>query len=186
MIRNSVKGIIGVFALFAGVAFFAPSSASAIGISPALLTVEDIQPNTEVTKELNVSRGDASEAEIIRVTVVGASSQYIELVSDEIDMPAGTSTEVIPFIIKPGSLAAGTYSVTMTVHPRLADNLFEGASAGSAITSGAQAQVQFIITNEEVESYTIQEVTMKESEENQVVGFSYLMVNTGNVDTHPA
>ena len=185
MHRTKILFFSGLSLLFGGILFILPNSVLAIGISPALVEVGDIQPNTEVEQQVFISRGDASESESARVTITGSSAQYIHLVADQVELPAGEQKVAVPFVIKPGSLADGTYLATITVYPRPKEGFLEEGQTGSFITAGAQAEIQFTVTNEEIESYTIQEVAMKDSEENQVVGFSYLMVNTGNVDTRP-
>lgn len=180
------KYLIGLGLLLAGALFIAPHLAQAIGISPALVEVVDIKPHTEVAQQVFISRGDASKAELARITISGSSAQYIQLISDQVELPVGEQKVAVPFIIKPGSLATGTYQATIIVSPGPAEDFLKEGQAGSFIKAGAQAEIRFTVNNQEIESYTIQEVIMKDSEENQIVGFSYLMVNTGNVDTRPS
>lgn len=163
-----------------------------LGLSPVDIIADDILPNSSVTKEFYISRGDASAEEIAVVTVEGTAAPYITLpLGSPVTLPAGEQAFVYPLVIEPGALASGTYVAKVTVatgKPTAALTAGgEGSvSAGTNILTGAQLTLTFTITNQTLEQYTITSVEMASSEENQLVGFSYSMSNTGNVDTRPA
>jgi hypothetical protein len=145
-----------------------------------------------VKKELYISRGDASEEGIAVVTIEGTAAPYVTApLGSPVTLPVGEQTFTYPLVIEPGALASGTYEAKITVtagkRPAESAETSEGTvSAGTSILSGSQITLTFTITNQQLEQYSITSVEMAPSEENQLVGFSYGMSNTGNVDTRPA
>ena len=162
-----------------------PETGLTIGLSPALIQVENILPDSYVTRQIYISRANPSALTKVQIIVSGSAADYILLNNGAtIDLPMGEAQTAYSFIIQTKDLEPGNYEASLAVNP-----MSEGQGEDSEetkIMAGAQAEIRFSVTNEELESYTIQNVDMKDTEENQVVGFSYLMVNTGNVDTRPA
>lgn len=187
-----VLRIIVVGLCLCGVFGLQAAPAQAIGLSPVDIFANDILPGSKVTKELYISRADASEAAVILVSIVGEAAQYIKTpLGNELTLPAGEVSFTYPLVIEPGNLASGTYSAKINVQTTkpsaaTAANEKGNVQAGTLILSGAQVSIIFTVSNKAVEEYTITGVEMASSEENQLVGFSYLMSNTGNVDARPA
>lgn len=177
---------IGVW-VFSSFFLFVPFRVLAVGISPALIIVDNVSPNSEVRQQIFISRGDASKNQKFQVVINGQAASYVYLPQgDTFEIPAGRQEFAYPFILRPGSLAEGTYEATFAVRPMVEDTsgvVKEGA--GAKILTGAQATIRFSITNKAIESYVIQSIAMTDTEEEQALSFTYLMENTGNVDTRP-
>lgn len=160
-----------------------PKLGLAIGISPALVKVENILPNQTVSKEVHLSRANPESTISAQVIISGSAANYIEPSNNGVvEIFQGEQLVPYSFVINTQGLSSGSYQAVLAINP-VSD---AEDREDTKIMAGAQAEIQFTVTNEEIESYTVQEATMEGSEENQVVGFSYLMVNTGNVDTRPA
>lgn len=169
------------------------NAAYGIGLSPIDIIADDILPHSSVTKELYISRGDASTEESVVVTIAGTAAPYIKTpLGSTVTLPVGEQIFAYPLVIEPGSLADGTYKAKITAaitNPDTTTTTTDSTttvSVGTTILSGAQSTLIFTITNDAIEQYTITSVEMAPSEENQLIGFSYSMSNTGNVDTRPA
>lgn len=164
-----------------------PRPTFALGISPSEIEVLNIPQNAAVTKEIFVGRRNPKSDEKVKVTLNGPVAQYIVLPKGEIvTLPKGEQSTAIPFTIKSGTLGAGTYVVKITIvtipEPVSA---VEGGTAGSRIVTGAQGTIRFSVTTNAIEDFEINGVNIRETEEGQVIGFSYQLINRGNVDARP-
>lgn len=160
-----------------------PRLGMAVGVSPALVEVADILPNQTVNKQVHISRANPESDIQALVTASGSAADYIDLSNNGVvELPQGEQLVPYSFAIKTEGLLPGTYQAALAINPVSdADSRVE-----TEIMAGAQAEIQFTVASEEIESYTIQEVSMEGVKENQQINFSYLMVNTGNVDTRPS
>lgn len=163
-----------------------PLWSRAVGISPALVTTDDILPQSEVTKTFYFSRGDASQAETVVVMIEGEAAEHIApaqgAFGDLITLPAGESLTPFDIIIRAGDLAEGEYLATITVNPIEADSEAI-AGTGSTFLAGARGEIRFTVSNEELEQYNIGNVAVADTEAEIPVAVSYTMNNTGNVAT---
>lgn len=161
--------------------------AKAIGVSPALIEVNNLVQNIEVVKEINFSRAQSANQATFQVSLSGSAAEYIELSNKGIvTMDPGVNVVRYPFTIKPQSLGEGAYEVNITIQetaPDKATSKSEGT--GSTILTGAQATIRFTVINQELESYGISDIRIGEAEEGQAIGFSFRLQNSGNVDTRP-
>lgn len=116
-----------------------PSQTYAIGISPALVEINDVLAGSMAKGEIFVSRGDASQVEKISVTITGSSASYIKLVKgDVMELPQAEQVTSIPFVIEPKTLATGNYQAFMVIAPYTEDASSQGGS-GSKVLSGASS-----------------------------------------------
>ncbi len=182
MIRNKC-----ILALILGVCLFLPFKMQALGISPAAITIDNVGPDNIIEKTLYISRSQYAEAETAKIYILGTAAPYLSLPGGEdLILPAGQQTTPFTLVLSSGSLAAGDYQATITVNKQPNENIqLEQGSAGSLILEGTQGQINFTVINSAVESYTIQDVSIADTEEGQPLGFSFIINNTGNVDARP-
>lgn len=161
----------------------APSTGFAMGISPALVSVENMLPDQTVSKSVQLSRANPYETINATVAVTGEAADAIELTNDGVvELPQGEQIVEYAFTINTEGLTPGNYSAALTVNP-VADD--EDATT-TYVLAGVQGEIQFTVTDEEIASYTIQEIQFSKTGNNQPAEFTYLMVNTGNTATRPA
>ncbi len=162
-----------------------PFPVLAIGISPAVTLVENIPQNAAIPQQIIISRGNPSQTQRAKIVIEGSVANYIEKTDgDSIELPQGKQMAPYTFTIKPGTLGEGTYEATITVY--LAPSEKEPSqTSGAALVAGAQGKIRFSVTSSAVENYEIKNALMQETEEEQNVGFTYLLLNNGNVDSRP-
>lgn len=175
------------------VVFFVHSyqaSAAGLGLSPVTLGLSGILPNTEVVKIFYLSRSNTSSAERAYVTFSGPAKDNFSG-AEYVDMPVGQAITPYPITIKPGNASEGTYTATILFSKKPLSAANEDRSTkkvGGAtvrVEVGAQAKVSFDVTNNASEEYTVSDVKMDDVEEQQPIGFSFVVHNTGNTDVRP-
>ncbi len=187
-----VRMLILVVAIVAGI-FGVILPTQAIGLSPGEVLVEDLAPGLEVERAFIVSSGaQRTEPLGLNIQIFGDAAQYITLKQGAyMEMAVGIKQLEIPFIIHSGNLPAGKYNAKMLVVETSApksDLDFgddEVLKMGSRTLSGAQADINFTVTNEAVEKFYIQSVFAYDTEDNSTVKFNFDFINDGNVDTRP-
>lgn len=184
------------FHRFVGIAcailLFASARATfAVGVTPLQIIIPNVTSGSTVETELYISRGNASKEQVAYVTLSGEAASYIQTPQGNmLQLPVDEHNTAYRLIVNSGALAEGTYTARITVavgDPKTTESgVQEGfVSAGTRVMTGAEASITFTVTNESVESYSIDAVEMQSSEENQPIGFIYRMNNVGNVDARP-
>jgi len=169
------------------------NSVFAIGISPAIMWMEDVLPESSVEKTAKISRSDTSTATILSLRITGKDKDYVHLpLGEELVMEVGTSSIEFPVTIKPGKLAEGTYSALLTVSGNekmtpTENTSTEETQAGTSmvITTGTTMNIIFDVTNDNIESYLLDGCTIPSSEVKRKLSSNFRIINSGNVDTRP-
>lgn len=161
------------------------ASAFAIGVSPSTVRVENVLSGSSVPTEIVITRADGSGSAMVTLTVGGASGEYVTLPEGEtMTFPEGEQRLTVPLLVEAGNLAGGEYEATFTV--TMTSGVDEAGGTGTSLMGASQAKVLFSVTNDAVEAYEITSADMSASEVGEPIGFTYVMDNTGNVDTRPA
>jgi len=162
-----------------------------LGVSPGTLILDDVRPGTEIFRDIFFSRGDASREQILSIKIEGPAADSLSG-PDELVLPVGQNNVPYPLLISTGTLGTGTYEASVTgTETLIKRNSGEmgdtnGTVAEAAITIGAKASILFTVTNDILQEFIIKQAIMRASEEEQVLGFSYYLINTGNVDARPS
>ncbi|MBI5654554.1 hypothetical protein HZC53_02815 [Candidatus Uhrbacteria bacterium] len=163
----------------------APFMVQAVGISPVLIEAKGLLQNSSVSRKVYLTRSNPAEEEGGIVKVSGPAAQYIRLPNNgTLVLPKGMYNTAYEFFIEPGTLGAGEYTAKIQVAPTAAKGGAGGS--GSAILTGAQADIRFTVTTEAVELFEIGNPVVRETEEGQILDFTYQLNNKGNVDTRPS
>ena len=163
----------------------APLSANAMGISPALWRLGGILPNTSISRTVYLTRSDPSEDELGQVFVYGPAAKYVRLPNKGIvKLPKGTYNTKYEFFVEPGTLGAGDYEAKIRVAPYIPPR-GTNEPGGAGVIAGAQAVLRFSVTTTAAESYSVSNSAVNSTEEDQILDFSFLFHNTGNVDARP-
>lgn len=190
-------------AFFLGVLIVLPTPASATGVIPALLEVPAIAAGTSVERTVIVSRSDqVDQTAYADVFLEGEAADFIEHVDDPAKEfePGVTQLEhkiVIHTQIEDEDgndiiLPEGDYTATFRVGQNKDNEILEteaengGTSSGQIVLSGAQGDIWFSVTNDQIEEYEIETFSAANTEERLPVVVSYRMVNTGNIGARPA
>lgn len=174
--------------LFAGFLIF-PFIVYGAAVSPGTVIAEGLLSGSKTIKKISFSRSDASQSQQLVISISGPAAASLSG-PETIDIPAGVYATSYPLTINAGTLAAGTYEAaiigTFTAPP--SDRTTQGDSRDAAqttIITAAKASVRFIVSNESRQEYSIKNVIMEQGEEKQPLGFSFFIINTGNVDVRP-
>lgn len=166
------------------VCLLTPLDARAMGISPVLFEANGLLANSSLSRTIYLTRSNPAEDEQGQVKVLGPAAAYIRLPNKgTVSMPKGQYNTPYEFFIEPGSLGKGDYVARIQVAPLVAQ---QGNSAsGSMILTGAQAEIHFSVTTDAIENFEIGNPVIGQTEEGQVLAFTYQLSNKGNVDTSP-
>lgn len=180
----------GLFILVLSLLFIrAPDAFAGLGFSPGLTRVEGMQPNTSVNREIVFSRDEVRDPLTLDITLTGMGAEYMSG-PDQVTFASGQDRAVFPLVITATDLPSGTYEATVNAitHEDAQGGTAkaEAFSASSRVVLAAFAGVSFTVTNEVKEEYSIKEIVLRPSEEQQRLGFSLQLVNTGNVAARPA
>lgn len=175
-----------VFAItlaFTGVWFISPTPVQAgLGVSPAVIEVRDILAGTQVTKTFILSRSNPITADKVKVMISGSAAPFITGAS-EVVLPQGKQQTPYPFTIATAGLATNEeYEATISFS--FGDDEISANMSARAFPA-IKATIRFTVTNDIRQEFMIKQVIIQTSEEGQPLGFSYFMINTGNVDVRP-
>ena len=134
-------------------AFVSPANAG-LGVSPSTIIVEDLMPETEVTRQLFFSRAEPTKEQILSITVEGPAAESVSTPS-QLVLPVGQKNVPLPITINTGTLAAGTYEVSITGMETIVEGQANSGASKSIVKLGAKAKVQFSVTNEVVQDFSI-------------------------------
>ncbi|HLD30977.1 MAG TPA: hypothetical protein VJB41_02140 [Patescibacteria group bacterium] len=172
------------FLIFFGVIFFAKNGL-AVGVTPSTIEAKNLANNLKVEKTVFISRANPANTDLYTVKVSGEGAKYIVLGELTIELPKGEKKVPYTFSIEPKNAPAGDYSAQV-VFAGTMPKTDSGAAGNSVGTlSGAAAIVNFSVTNEEVEEFTIRDAQIYESEVGEPIVFSFWIKNDGNVDAKP-
>lgn len=172
---------------------FIPNFAYAgLGISPGTVIFDNVRPGSEIVKQIYFSRADASREQVLSIKLEGSAADALSGPS-ELILPIGKNSVAYPLVINTGTLPTGIYEASL----RGMETVIKGSSgqegengdqssANAVVSLGVRASIRFTVTNDVVQEFSIKEVIMQASEEGQVLGFSYFLVNSGNVDARPS
>ena len=160
-----------------------------LGYSPGSINIEGMSPNTSVTREVTFSREDIDKDLTLGVTFVGMGAEFLSG-ADEVKFVVGQDRAVYKFIVSVGSVPTGNYesqifAITKEAGKTGSSGSSEQATAQSSVILAAYPKVTFSVTNEIRQKYTINNINIQPSEEQQPLGFTFQLENTGNVDARP-
>lgn len=183
IVNWSLKSFLFTAALFLFFGF--AQSVHAFGVSPAFHHIDDMISGSEVLKEFTYVRstGSLDKDQTIELFVEGPIADAVTL-SEVVTVEKGVSSVKVPVIISAGDLPPGDYEVNiLALASVVSDAITSGA--GMQIQEGANAQIYFSITGDEVLDYTIDQTIIESTEEGQPVGFTFALTNKGNVAARP-
>lgn len=161
-----------------------PRAVWGIGLTPSGIEVHGLLPGQQVERVFYVVRGHPASAEQGIVKFSGPLAGYVRLKNSTTELKEHETQTPVPFIINTGKLGAGTYLVPVKISAAPAPKS-GNVGVGSGVVAGVQGTISFSVTNDAVESYVIQAVSLRENEKGAPFGFTYVFVNTGNVDSRP-
>ncbi len=192
--QRRLKGInkffllVMVFSIF----FLSVSPVQAgLGYSPGTTYVEGIQPNSSITRSISFSRSNAGIETVLDISLTGAGAPYISGPKD-LTFGVGEQEAFYTFTINTKSLPTGSYDVQINAVTRqneldvVQKSGIKGQASGQTkIILAAYPKINFTVTNVAREEYQIDSVNLKPGEEKQPLGFTYHLINTGNVAARP-
>lgn len=166
----------------------------AFGISPGVMSEDNLLPGSSMQKTVQISRSDASLSQMLTMKVTGDAAKYIHLPQGAKQVfPAKQTTIDFPITIEPENLGEGTYSAFLTVEltnvtkeATTDSSSGDSPSAGISMLTGARMDIRFTVTNTSLERYTVSSFLMQDTEVKQKMVLAYTVNNSGNVDTRPA
>jgi LPXTG-motif cell wall-anchored protein len=162
-----------------------PQVAFAVGLTPSRTVAKDLVPGMKIEKHVTVTRADVERAAQATFEITGDAAAYIRPREGlRMVLPKGQQQTPFYFNIEPGTLGSGEYEATIKVIlNEIAEKDVSGGNAGSKVLAAAEGTIRFSITNKSIEKFRISSIILKHTEERKPLGFTYHMINEGNVDT---
>jgi len=164
--------------------------ALAVGISPSTVTIPTILNQTEINAKFHLSRPVTTDEGTYSVIVPTTVQAYIHGPA-EVTFGVGNNTVDYQFSVAPGNLATGDYSIPIVFSRKVSQQQVVDANgkpvddAQLAIVDGVQGLVNFSVTGDRLEKYTVNTIAGSDTEINAPF-IAYLDVtNSGNVDWRP-
>jgi len=188
VIVSSRKSKIGMWLLCGSCAIFGTfylcSTVWATGVSPGIIKIKNVLSGTEYKSKVTFSRADTAKAAQIKIEIQGKDAQVIApgVIAEEstFEMKAGQNSFVFPFTINAKELSAGDYEARIKGVILYSDpEATSGSSMG--IQSGAISIIQFSVTSDQIEDYTVSDSYISDTEEATPVFINYRLSNNGNV-----
>ena len=156
----------------------------ATGVSPGIITIENILSGTEYKSKVVFSRADLAKAAQIKIDIQGKDGQVIVpgLTAEEntFDLKAGQNSFEFPFTINAKELPAGDYEARIKGVVLYSDPTVISGSSMS-IQSGAISIIKFSVTSDQIEDYSVSDAFISDTEESTPVFINYRLSNKGNV-----
>lgn len=169
-----------------------PTVSYAIGIGPSSVILENLPQNIKIERTIFVLRGNPSKTEYASVELSGQAAPYITLLKEkEFPLPKGEEKTPIPIRIDTTNLGAGSYEATLSVRVAGESQIVKKIDGASGVTSsmsinqGVIANIRFTVTTEVIEDYSVNQVLIPATEDGQVLGIVYEIINNGTVAVHP-
>ncbi len=179
------RWLITIVALFVLVPFMV----SAIGLAPVEVVAENVLNDTKLTRIVRILRANPREDQRALFTVFGDAGRFIQLPNDGIvDLPRGQMQTEFSFIIAPKNLPKGRYetSLNMALIPlEFTSSSIQSLNDATQLSLGVQGKITFTVTNDEVEDFLIQNVSVPPVEESSPLSVLFQVVNRGNTEARP-
>ncbi|OGH65015.1 MAG: hypothetical protein A2821_00880 [Candidatus Magasanikbacteria bacterium RIFCSPHIGHO2_01_FULL_41_23] len=179
-------GISSIFFGFLLTGIFAPSMTQAIGISPGTLEAENLANGVDISRTLILTNTASEEDVFFSIKARGEAASYISLPKSPIVIPAGQNRANIDIHIKPMNAQNGKHTAELEFMSQPNPNKVINSSGNSvSITSGVIAHVVFTVTDQQIKTMFISNVSADDTEIDKPVIFGFSLLNTGNVDVKP-
>lgn len=173
-----------IFFVLLGILLPCTTFASGFGVSPARITLTNILNDTEIIRTFFLSRDPATDPLVIHAAITGPAAHAVRAPSD-IVIPQGASTAPYTFTISPRGFAMNTeHRLQFFFSPDIPRN----DNTASALVPRIDGELVFTVTSSLQKSFTITQALLKTSDKEEVKslrGFSFHIVNTGNVPVRP-
>ncbi|MEK7122457.1 MAG: hypothetical protein AAB855_01225 [Patescibacteria group bacterium] len=160
---------------FIVVLFSSPLQSHAIGVSPGTIVIDDLLAGQQITVPITFSPDENTEPQQLNVTIESNVAEYLSIPKDPIIIQPDERFAILPLTINAAALSAGTYTAAVTggfsaVSAKKADGESSGGGAVTAVATAAQATITFTVTNETRQEYKIQQIILRSTEEQQLLG----------------
>lgn len=171
------------FLLFVAL-FFMVHDVDAISISPPEIDAPNVLRGVAQEKTIRVGRLPTEIGDLtILVSARGDYASYLEFAPSFI-IPDGSDAVEFPFQINGDSAAAGTYLVPLTFS-LVPESSSTSGTATVGVLAGATAMINFTVSGETVEGFSLLGVNVSDTESDDYPYASFTFANTGNVDWRP-
>ncbi|MFH0818728.1 MAG: hypothetical protein V1898_01915 [Patescibacteria group bacterium] len=176
---NKIKIQIILLATIFISSFFISSSALALGISPPIINVQQLNSGNLYQSVIYLFRSPSERNDLdIKVNIRGKGSEYIQS-ADEILMKAGVDQIEYNFAIQAEPSTNGDFQVQIDFVPQAHE-----ADQEVSILAGATLQINFSVQNEGDLAYDISHISLDKNITGQNV-MSCVLENTGTLDWQP-
>lgn len=173
-----------ILAAIIGIFFVSPVTVRAgFGVSPTVITIDDILIDTQVSKNFTLSRGEPVSDDVVRVTISGDAIENIIAEPQVVLLSEEEQTIYTVSISSKGLIPDKVYQSILTFVYTPQEN---DEAAMMQVYPGVQAKINFSVTTESITSFEIKEVKMPSIYEGEPLSFSYYMINDGNVPVKPS
>ncbi|MBU0661073.1 hypothetical protein KKG22_02735 [Patescibacteria group bacterium] len=178
MYRRIVVMSVSVFIVLCTVSFV-----SAFGISPTPVFESNAVNDVRIARTINIVRSNNDDAVLIKIYKSGDSARYIDLPVDEFIAPAGQILTPYTFYIAPSAAANGRHTALLLFEKQGAVDELGAIINGARGLEAIGLSVGFEISDRQVLGLKVADSVFEPLELGMPLSISYLLQNTGNVDT---
>lgn len=162
------------------------SNASAIGVSPAKITFDNLVRSGYAEKTIVISTA-GSEPLTIKIEASGDVRGWITFEPNESQMTL-TREKALPIVVRinvPTTVQNGQYDGNVVISTIYKGEFTPTGGSEARFMAGVIVKIQLNVTGEEVNGYDIKSVLVKDAEQNQLLEVGFVVENTGNVVATP-
>lgn len=160
-----------------------PGIVQAIGVSPGTITIPNVTNGLVISKKIRVTSPSKNASVTFKSEVVGEGASYINLSSSEITIPLGQNYVDFSFEIKPVNAPNGNHKAFLVFTTTQGNR--SNDAVGITTFEGATAEIDFTVTNAQVEQFTVGGLTAEPIETTNAPTFTFNIINDGNVNAKP-
>jgi len=164
--------------------FVDAAAALSIGVSPGNIDFKDLMRGGYAEDNILVS---TSGNETLNITISARDeiSSWLVFEPSSLILQPHSTANIQVMIRPPGDIANGVYNGIASVSAR--PNATSGVAAGAGMTIGVAAAVKIAaeVTDNEIKTLSIKDITVKDVEELHPTEITVMATNTGNVKIRP-
>lgn len=145
----------------------------AVGITPSTIVVHHVLPTQRIVRTVSLSVPSSVRAQTFAVSAQGSGATLIELSSGRVVVAPETTKVDYAFTIAPLGAAQGAYEASV---------IFADIGKHATVQAQVQARVEFSVGAEERRAFSIENVSLENTEVAQAVPVHFTVRNSGNTN----
>lgn len=155
----------------------------AVGVAPGTITVNNVANGVTIPKKVRITRPTTAGTLTFRAEAQGEASRYISLSNQTVTILPGQSYADFEFSINPKTASNGSHKAFLVF--TTTEGKRGGSQFGVTTYEGATAEINFNVTDSQVNLISIGGLVTEPVESIISPTFTFNIMNEGNVDSRP-